>query len=41
MVFLQQFFMWLESNTPELSVPYVWSEEKQSSEYFRDFYLIQ
>ncbi|XP_056446392.1 cytoplasmic dynein 1 heavy chain 1 [Gadus chalcogrammus] len=27
----EQFFMWLESNTPELSVPYVWSEEKQST----------
>lgn len=24
--------MWLESNTPELAVPYLWSEEKQSSE---------
>lgn len=30
---LQQFFMWIESNTPELAVPYLWSEEKQSSEY--------
>ncbi|KAM3869019.1 cytoplasmic dynein 1 heavy chain 1-like [Diretmus argenteus] len=29
----QQYFMWLESNTPELCVPYLWSEEKQSSEY--------
>lgn len=25
--------MWLESNTPELAVPYLWAEEKQSSEY--------
>lgn len=25
--------MWIESNTPELAVPYLWSEEKQSSEY--------
>ena len=24
--------MWIESNTPELAVPYLWSEEKQSSE---------
>lgn len=30
---IQQFFMWIESNTPELAVPYLWSEEKQSSEY--------
>ncbi|KAJ3613107.1 hypothetical protein NHX12_019361, partial [Muraenolepis orangiensis] len=28
----KQFFMWVESNTPELSVPYLWSEEKQSTE---------
>ncbi|KAG7251431.1 hypothetical protein CRUP_005405, partial [Coryphaenoides rupestris] len=27
----EQFFMWLESSTPELSVPYLWSEEKQST----------
>lgn len=25
--------MWIESNTPELAVPYLWSEEKQSSKY--------
>lgn len=25
--------MWIESNTPDLAVPYLWSEEKQSSEY--------
>lgn len=24
--------MWIESNTPELAVPYLWSEEKQSCE---------
>lgn len=30
---LQQFFMWIESNTAELAVPYLWSEEKQSSKY--------
>ncbi|MBN3298743.1 DYHC1 protein, partial [Amia calva] len=24
----EQFFMWLESNSPELSVPYLWTEEK-------------
>lgn len=23
--------MWIESNTPELAVPYLWTEEKQSS----------
>uniref|UniRef100_H3C202 Dynein cytoplasmic 1 heavy chain 1 n=1 Tax=Tetraodon nigroviridis TaxID=99883 RepID=H3C202_TETNG len=27
----EQFFMWIESNTPELAVPYLWSEEKQST----------
>ncbi|XDV43881.1 hypothetical protein PO909_012272 [Leuciscus waleckii] len=27
----EQFFMWLESNSPELSVPYLWSEEKAST----------
>ncbi|XP_018619664.2 cytoplasmic dynein 1 heavy chain 1 isoform X1 [Scleropages formosus] len=27
----EQFFMWLESNSPELSVPYLWTEEKTSS----------
>ncbi|TNN61008.1 Cytoplasmic dynein 1 heavy chain 1 [Liparis tanakae] len=26
-----QFFMWLESNTPDLAVPYMWSEEKPST----------
>ncbi|XP_047193613.1 cytoplasmic dynein 1 heavy chain 1 isoform X1 [Scophthalmus maximus] len=26
-----QFFMWIESNTPDLAVPYLWSEEKQST----------
>jgi len=39
-IFLQQFFMWLESSTPELSVPYLWSEEKPSSEYFNYFKMI-
>lgn len=28
----QQFFMWLESNSPELSVPYLWAEDKTTSE---------
>uniref|UniRef100_A0A1A8G9X4 Cytoplasmic dynein 1 heavy chain 1 n=2 Tax=Nothobranchius TaxID=28779 RepID=A0A1A8G9X4_9TELE len=27
----EQFFMWIESNTPDLAVPYLWSEEKQST----------
>ncbi|XP_061897473.1 cytoplasmic dynein 1 heavy chain 1 isoform X1 [Entelurus aequoreus] len=27
----EQIFMWLESNNPELAVPYLWSEEKQST----------
>ncbi|XP_031685072.1 cytoplasmic dynein 1 heavy chain 1 isoform X2 [Oncorhynchus kisutch] len=27
----EQFFMWIESNSPELSVPYLWTEEKQST----------
>ncbi|KAJ8394229.1 hypothetical protein AAFF_G00048120 [Aldrovandia affinis] len=27
----EQFFMWLESNSPELSVPYLWTEEKAST----------
>uniref|UniRef100_A0A8C3AR66 Cytoplasmic dynein 1 heavy chain 1 n=1 Tax=Cyclopterus lumpus TaxID=8103 RepID=A0A8C3AR66_CYCLU len=27
----EQFFMWLESNTPDLAVPYMWSEEKPST----------
>ncbi|KAL0969613.1 hypothetical protein UPYG_G00229830 [Umbra pygmaea] len=27
----EQFFMWIESNSPELSVPYLWAEEKQST----------
>lgn len=27
--------MWIESNTPELAVPYLWSEEKQSSKSMR------
>lgn len=31
--------MWIESNSPELSVPYLWTEEKQSSEYFNPIYF--
>lgn len=31
--------MWIESNSPELSVPYLWTEEKQSSEYFNPIYI--
>lgn len=27
----EQIFMWLESNSPELSVPYLWTEEKTST----------
>ncbi|KAL6478123.1 hypothetical protein MHYP_G00139580 [Metynnis hypsauchen] len=27
----EQFFMWLESNSPELSVPYLWAEEKTTT----------
>ncbi|KAF4101796.1 hypothetical protein G5714_016596 [Onychostoma macrolepis] len=27
----EQFFMWIESNSPELSVPYLWTEEKTST----------
>ncbi|XP_037097970.1 cytoplasmic dynein 1 heavy chain 1 isoform X1 [Syngnathus acus] len=27
----EQIFMWLESNTPDLAVPYLWFEEKQST----------
>ncbi|TRY83561.1 hypothetical protein DNTS_016270 [Danionella cerebrum] len=27
----EQIFMWLESSSPELSVPYLWSEEKTST----------
>ena len=34
----QQFFMWIESNTPELAVPYLWAEEKQSSEYTQIYF---
>ncbi|XP_061071720.1 cytoplasmic dynein 1 heavy chain 1 isoform X1 [Conger conger] len=27
----EQFFMWLESSSPELSVPYLWTEEKAAT----------
>ncbi|XP_063040383.1 cytoplasmic dynein 1 heavy chain 1 isoform X1 [Engraulis encrasicolus] len=27
----EQFFMWMESNSPELSVPYLWAEEKAAT----------